>query len=157
MQEEIFGPILPVLEVDSVDAAIRFILDTKEKPLASYVFSSSSTVQDKYLEAISSGGACVNECVMHVLCDELPFGGVGNSGSGAYNGKHTFDEFTHKKSVLKKATWSDPSIRYPPYSPFKMTAIKTLQTLKLGKFLYLIGIPIVLFAIWKIVGIYKAK
>jgi acyl-CoA reductase-like NAD-dependent aldehyde dehydrogenase len=157
MQEEIFGPILPVLEVDSVDAAIRFILDTKEKPLASYVFSSSSTVQDKYLEAISSGGACVNECVMHVLCDELPFGGVGNSGSGAYNGKHTFDEFTHKKSVLKKATWSDPSIRYPPYSPFKMTAIKTLQTLKLGKFLYLIGIPIVLFAIWKIVGIYRPK
>lgn len=155
MNDEIFGPILPIIEVDSVDAAIKYVLDTKEKPLASYVFSSDSSVQQKVLSSISSGGACVNECVMHVLCDELPFGGVGGSGQGAYNGVQSFLEFTHKKSVLKKATWSDPSVRYPPYTPFKMTVIKTLQTLKLGKILFLVGVPIMLLTIYKLVAIYK--
>jgi len=148
MTEEIFGPILPLIEVDSVDHAIQMILDTNEKPLASYIFSSNSANQEKFLKNVSSGGAAINECVMHVLCDELPFGGVGCSGMGAYNGKYSFDEFTHVKGVLSKATWSDPSVRYPPYTPTKMTLIKFLQNLKLGKFLYWICLPIIFFVLY---------
>lgn len=149
MTEEIFGPILPILTIDSVDEAIKFILDTKEKPLASYIFSNNTKTQEKFLEKVSSGGACVNETIMHVLCDSLPFGGVGSSGMGAYNGKLSFDEFTHIKGVLTKATWSDPSVRYPPYTPTKLTVIKFLQNLKLGKLLYVI-LPVIAFILYRI-------
>jgi len=148
MNEEIFGPILPIISVDSVESAIKLILDTNEKPLASYIFSSNTKHQEMFLEKISSGGAAINECVMHVICDDLPFGGIGCSGMGSYNGKYSFDEFTHPKGVLTKATWSDPTVRYPPYTSTKISMIKFLQTLKLAKFLYLIGIPIVLFILY---------
>ncbi|MEL7475214.1 MAG: aldehyde dehydrogenase, partial [Cyanobacteria bacterium J06555_12] len=115
MQEEIFGPILPVQVYDSLDEAISKI-NSRPKPLALYVFSSSSDVQERVLNSTSSGGACINDTVMHVGVDTLPFGGVGDSGIGAYHGKFTFDTFSHYKSVLKKGLWLDLKWRYAPYT-----------------------------------------
>ncbi|KAL6073306.1 aldehyde dehydrogenase 3, member A2 [Balamuthia mandrillaris] len=126
MQEEIFGPVLPVIPVESVDEAIEFI-NQRDKPLALYVFSNDRNTQQKVLERTSSGGAAINEAVLHVVCPNLPFGGVGPSGMGAYNGRKTFDTFTHRKSVLARPTWSDPSIRYPPFTPSKIAWLKRLQ------------------------------
>jgi aldehyde dehydrogenase (NAD+) len=127
MQEEIFGPVLPVIPVDSVESAIDFI-NERPKPLALYIFSNSTATQDKVLSNTFSGGVGINEAIMQVVCPELPFGGVGESGMGAYNGKHTFDTFTHRKSVLKRATWSDPSLRYPPYTDSKLKWLKILSS-----------------------------
>ena len=115
MGDEIFGPILPVLAVDSVSEAIRFVR-AREKPLALYVYSRSQDTVDEVLAGTSSGGVCVNDCVMHLTVPDLPFGGVGPSGMGAYHGKAGFDCFSHRKSVLDKSTMVDPPLRYPPYS-----------------------------------------
>ena len=95
MQDEIFGPILPVISVDSMEAAIDFVND-RDKPLGLYVFSSNRAFKDAVLAQTSSGGVCVNDCIMHAANPELPFGGVGPSGCGAYHGKHGFDAFSHK-------------------------------------------------------------
>ncbi|MEO0946720.1 MAG: aldehyde dehydrogenase [Cyanobacteria bacterium J06641_5] len=127
MQEEIFGPILPVLTYDSLDEAINRISD-RPKPLALYVFSNRSTVQDKILRSTSSGGVCINDTVMHVGVDALPFGGVGDSGIGAYHGKHSFDTFSHYKSVLKKGLWLDLKWRYAPYTEAGLKQIRRLVT-----------------------------
>ena len=108
--QEIFGPVLPVLAVDNVEQAIAFV-NSRPKPLALYIFSSDKHNQSKIIARTSSGGVAVNDAVLHVICPELPFGGVGPSGMGAYNGKATFETFTHRKSVLDRATWSDPSLR----------------------------------------------
>lgn len=129
MQDEIFGPILPVVTVPSVDAAIEFI-NAREKPLGLYVFSASSATQDRVLGHTSSGGACVNDVVMHAANPGLPFGGVGNSGMGSYHGKHGFDAFSHSKAVFKKYG-SDPSLRYPPYTPSKIVWLRRLRSLSL--------------------------
>jgi len=118
MQEEIFGPILPVLPVDSTDAAIDFV-NEREKPLALYVFAGDRAVSDRVLAKTSSGGACVNATLYHVAVAELPFGGVGESGFGSYHGKASFDTFTHTKSVLRRGTKPDPSLAYPPYTARK--------------------------------------
>jgi aldehyde dehydrogenase (NAD+) len=123
MSEEIFGPILPVLPVDDVDDAIRFVND-RDRPLALYLFSESHAVQDRVLAETTSGGACVNTTVMHVAVPELPFGGVGPSGMGAYHGKTSFDVFSHKRSVLTKPTRPDPKIAYPPYTKVKERLIR---------------------------------
>eukprot|EP01080_Neovahlkampfia_damariscottae_P006968 gene6968-11134_t len=149
MQEEIFGPILPVIAVDGIDEAIQFIKDMKDKPLASYIFSSNSENQKKFISKVTSGGAGVNEAVMHVACEDLPFGGVGKSGLGrGYNGKSTFDIFTHEKSVLNKATWMDSGLRYPPYTPGNVKILKFLQNFKIGDYLlYLILSLVVIIAI----------
>jgi len=125
MQEEIFGPLLPVLPVEGVAEAIRFI-NAREKPLALYVFSGDKETQERVLTQTSSGGAVINHAVMHLACPALPFGGVGESGMGAYHGKHGFDLFTHHKSVLKKPTFVDPSLMYPPYDEKKVKWIKRL-------------------------------
>jgi len=125
MADEIFGPILPVLTVPDVDAAIRFI-NERPKPLALYVFTRDKDCAARVLERTSSGGACVNDAVSHLLPPELPFGGVGPSGMGAYHGKAGFDTFTHKKSVLDKPTYVDPSLRYPPYGSDKLKWAKRL-------------------------------
>lgn len=113
MQEEIFGPILPILEVDSLDEAIRFV-NGRPKPLALYYFSAKKRRLDELLEKTSSGGVCVNETIMHFVNPSLPFGGVGASGFGAYHGKLSFDTFTHYKGVMVKANWLDLPMRYPP-------------------------------------------
>jgi aldehyde dehydrogenase (NAD+) len=118
MQEEIFGPVLPVLKVSGVDEAIRFI-NGRDKPLALYVFTGDDSIAEDVLERTSAGGVTVNHTLLHLGAPELPFGGVGESGMGAYHGKSSFDLFSHKKSVLKKPTFLDPSLMYPPYTESK--------------------------------------
>lgn len=111
MQEEIFGPILPVLEYESLSIALKQI-NEKPKPLALYLFSESKHVQESVLSKISFGGGCINDTVFHLSSPHLPFGGVGESGIGAYHGKGSFDVFSHKKSILKQTTRFDLPFRY---------------------------------------------
>ncbi|KKK34435.1 aldehyde dehydrogenase [Mesobacillus campisalis] len=112
MQDEIFGPILPVLEYQTLDEAIEGI-DNHPKPLALYIFSESEPIQKKIVQSVSFGGGCINDTVYHLGSPYLPFGGVGNSGMGAYHGKGSFDTFSHKKSILKQTTLFDIPYRYP--------------------------------------------
>lgn len=126
MAEEIFGPILPCMTVASVDDAIRFVT-ARSKPLALYVFSTNKATTDRVLSRTSSGGVCINDCVSHYAAPELPFGGVGESGMGAYHGKAGFDTFTHQKSVLDKSTRVDPPLRYPPYGEDQLKWVKRLM------------------------------
>lgn len=121
MQEEIFGPILPVI-VRPLDAALAFVR-AKDKPLALYVFSSSQATIDRVLADTSSGGVCVNDVCMHYANPHLPFGGVSGSGMGAYHGRWGFDALSHRKAVFQMPTWADPSVRYPPYSARAQRAI----------------------------------
>jgi aldehyde dehydrogenase (NAD+) len=130
MKDEIFGPILPVLTVKSMDEAIDFV-NKGDKPLALYVFTENSKFAKSTLERTSSGGACVNDIAMHVGNVNLPFGGVGASGMGAYHGKYGFEAFSHKKSIFIKSG-TDPSLRYPPYTAFKLKWIRRLRSLHLG-------------------------
>ncbi len=125
MAEEIFGPILPVLTVRSIDEAIAFV-NARPKPLALYVFSSNDAVQDQVLERTTSGGATVNHVWLHLGVHGLPFGGVGESGMGAYHGRASFETFSHRKAVLRKPTSIDPSIMYPPYDAAKQRWLKRL-------------------------------
>ena len=114
MQEEIFGPILPVLPYDTLDKAIAAAAG-RPKPLALYLFTNDHTVERRVLRELSFGGGCVNDTVMHLVSSKLPFGGVGASGMGRYHGKFGFDTFSHEKSVVKKSTRLDIPLRYPPY------------------------------------------
>jgi aldehyde dehydrogenase (NAD+) len=125
MQQEIFGPILPVLGVDGPAAATAFIT-ARPKPLALYVFAERDDVIDDVLTTTSSGGACVNQTLMHLLPPDLPFGGVGDSGSGAYHGKSGFDVFSHHKSILRKPTRPDLKLLYPPYNPLVEKLVRKL-------------------------------
>lgn len=125
MQEEIFGPILPVLKVDGVDAAIAFI-NARPKPLAMYIFTGDSGPRDALLERTSAGGAVVNHLVVHLVAPDLPFGGVGESGMGSYHGRASFDTFTHHKSVLIKPFALDPPLLYPPYDAKKQKWLSRL-------------------------------
>lgn len=115
MQEEIFGPILAILPIKSIDDAIEFVLD-REKPLALYVFSKHGRTSQRVIDETSSGGACINEVVAHFTVTDLPFGGVGASGFGSYHGRASFETFSHRKSVLSKSTFGEPPIRYAPYT-----------------------------------------
>lgn len=114
MKEEIFGPILPVLEYDDVD---NLILNIKKlpKPLALYIFSNDKDIQKKIIKDISFGGGCVNDTLTHLANPNLPFGGVGESGMGSYHGIANFETFSHRKSVLNKPFFMDINLRYPPY------------------------------------------
>ena len=114
MQEEIFGPILPVLAVDGPDEATAFVT-ARAKPLAFYVFAGDDAVVDSVLADVSSGGVCVNQTLMHLIPADLPFGGVGDSGMGSYHGKAGFDALSHHKSILRKPTRPDLRMLYPPY------------------------------------------
>ncbi len=115
MAGEIFGPIIPVLGVKDVDDAIAFV-NAREKPLATYVFTNDKDEQRRVTEQVPAGGMVVNHTVMHVLAPQLPFGGVGESGMGAYHGKWGFMAFSHRKPVLVMPTKPDLSVMYPPYS-----------------------------------------
>ena len=115
MHEELFGPLLPVLEVDDVQQAIQWI-NQRPKPLALYLFSRSRQNQETVLRQTSSGGVCFNDVVMQVGVPELPFGGVGASGMGAYHGQAGFDTFSHRRSVLRRPFALDLPFRYPPYA-----------------------------------------
>lgn len=123
MSEEIFGPLLPVLPVASLDEAIDFV-NERDKPLALYVFSESPETERRVVEETSSGGVCVNAGLFQLANPNLPFGGVGESGMGAYHGKASFDCFSHKKSVLRKSTKLDAKAMYPPHSAFKLKMLK---------------------------------
>jgi aldehyde dehydrogenase (NAD+) len=115
MQAEIFGPLLPILEYDTLDEAIAFV-NARPKPLALYFFSGSRSSQEAVLARTSSGGACINDTVAHLANHHLPFGGVGGSGMGGYHGKYSFEAFSHRRAVLRKPTWLDIPIRYAPYA-----------------------------------------
>ena len=114
MEDEIFGPILPVLSFSS-EQGMSAILANYSKPLALYVFSEDSAFSEQILKSYSFGGGAINDVVVQVVNKKLPFGGVGNSGNGAYHGKHSFDTFSHKKSITKRGTWLDVPLRYAPY------------------------------------------
>ena len=115
MQDEIFGPILPVLDFQDLDETIS-ILQDKPKPLALYIFSEDSKNQQKIINQLSFGGGCINDTVAHLGNHNLPFGGVGSSGMGNYHGKASFDAFSHHKSIMEKTTLFDNPLRYPPYN-----------------------------------------
>lgn len=123
MADEIFGPILPVLTVRSLDEAIRFV-NARPKPLASYLFTASADERERMLTEISSGGAVINHVAVHCLEPRLPFGGVGDSGIGAYHGRWGFETFSHRKAVLAKPARPDPSFAYPPYTAIKMKLMR---------------------------------
>jgi aldehyde dehydrogenase (NAD+) len=114
MQDEIFGPILPIIEFETMEDVIDRIR-SKPKPLSLYLFTDDKSVQEAILRNTSSGGVCVNDTVSHIVGSDLPFGGVGESGFGSYHGKASFDSFTHYKSVLKRSFSFDARMKYPPY------------------------------------------
>lgn len=123
MQEEIFGPILPVLSYQHFDEALHQ-LNTKEKPLAAYLFTKDKNEEKQFLNTVTFGGGCINDVIMHVSSERMPFGGVGNSGIGNYHGVFGFQTFSHQKSILKKSLWGEPNWKYPPYTAKKMKWIK---------------------------------
>lgn len=123
MKEEIFGPVLPILTYDSIDTALEKIAE-QPKPLAFYLFTHERSLQERVLNSMAFGGACVNDCIIHLANPNLPFGGIGESGMGRYHGAESFEVFSHKKSVLKKWFALDATMRYPPYTDFKMKLIR---------------------------------
>jgi aldehyde dehydrogenase (NAD+) len=114
MQEEIFGPVLPLLTWKNDDDVYKIISHNKD-PLALYVFTSSDTRADKWIKTLPFGGGCINNASWHLTNCNLPFGGCGNSGIGTYHGKYSFDAFSHKKAIMQTATWFDPPLKYPPF------------------------------------------
>ena len=114
MQEEIFGPILPIIEYDDIDEAIAFV-NQRPQPLALYCFSEDKEIQDRILLETYSGGGCINDTISHIGSQELPFGGIGESGMGGYHGKASFDTFTHRRGFLFRSNLLDIPLRYPPY------------------------------------------
>ena len=126
MQEEIFGPVLPVIEFETIDEAFE-IIKSIEKPLAAYLFSDSSSVKDRFLKEIPFGSGAINDCVMQVTNPNIPFGGVGNSGIGRYHGKYSFECFSHFKGVLDKPTVVETNLKYYGYSEKQMKVIKALS------------------------------
>lgn len=125
MKEEIFGPVLPIIFYSNLDEIIEKI-KSNPKPLALYLFTNNNKIKNKILTEISFGGGAINDCMMHFSNSNMPFGGVGNSGTGAYHGKYGFNEFSHFKSILDKSTIFEPSLKYSPYSKNKLSIIKKL-------------------------------
>ncbi len=115
MQEEIFGPVLPILTFDTIDGAEEFVR-SRPHPLALYLFTEDQAVKHRFLQEVSFGGGCINDTVIHLASNRLGFGGVGQSGMGAYHGKKSFSTFSHEKSIVDKSTWIDLPMRYAPYS-----------------------------------------
>lgn len=123
LNEEIFGPLLPIIEFSDAKEVVGYV-NARPKPLALYVFSNNTQFQDTILKHTSSGGVSVNDVVMHMTGESMPFGGVGDSGIGAYHGTDSFDTFSHKKSVLKRTFWPDAPLRYPPYNKISLNTLK---------------------------------
>ena len=123
MEDEIFGPILPVIAFENLEDVIIKIKE-REKPLSLYVYSKNKKKIKKILHEISFGGGAINESIVQISNPNLPFGGVGASGIGAYNSKAGFDTFTHYKSILHKTSWLEPNIKYTPFTKFKMRILK---------------------------------
>ncbi|MNC33149.1 Aldehyde dehydrogenase [compost metagenome] len=123
MEDEIFGPILPILDYQDLSDAISQI-QNRPKPLALYLFTNNKQVEQQVLENTSFGGGCVNDTLLHLVTPHMPFGGVGSSGMGAYHGRYSFETFSHMKSVLKKSTAISLKMLYPPYSVKNMNLVK---------------------------------
>lgn len=128
MQEEIFGPLLPLLTYDNYDDLLH-IIRGREKPLAAYLFSDDEAEKSKFREHLSFGGGCINDVLMHIVPNNLPFGGVGNSGIGSYHGAYGFAAFSHQKPIVEKATWGEPNWKYPPYDTKKLSWMKRILKL----------------------------
>jgi len=125
MKEEIFGPVLPIIEYDDINNIIRIIKE-HEKPLACYVFTRDKDTAKHIIKSISYGGGCINDVILQVSNHYMPFGGVGSSGIGSYHGKFGFDTFSHKKSIVWSKTMIDLPIRYAPFSPLKFRILKKI-------------------------------
>ena len=123
MQEEIFGPVLPVLTFDRVEEALDFV-NTRPHPLALYLFSQDKQVQELFVRRASFGGGCINDTIIHLATSHMGFGGVGNSGMGSYHGRQSFDTFSHRKSIVQKSTLVDLPVRYAPYTPSKSKLLR---------------------------------
>lgn len=123
MEEEIFGPLLPMMVYDNVEDVLATIR-SRPKPLAFYLFTKNKTLQNEVARTMPFGGACFNDCIIHLANSNLPFGGIGESGIGGYHGRHSFECFSHKKSVLKKPFALDAAMRYPPYTASKLKLLK---------------------------------
>ena len=123
MQEEIFGPILPVLTFRNLPEAIAQV-KRRPKPLALYLFTEDLGAEYRVMKELSFGGGCINDTIIHLATSRMGFGGVGASGMGSYHGKESFDTFSHKKSVVKKSTWMDLPMRYYPLKPWKEMMIR---------------------------------
>jgi len=130
MQEEIFGPILPVLEFDRLEDVFTALRE-RPAPLALYIFTQDRATAARVLTETRSGGACVNDVVSHMIGAGLPFGGLGESGMGAYHGRAGFDAFSHQRAVLRRATWLDTPFRYPPQK-LSLTGLKRAMRFLLG-------------------------
>ncbi|XP_031389348.1 aldehyde dehydrogenase family 3 member H1-like isoform X2 [Punica granatum] len=125
MQEEIFGPMLPILTVENLEEGFE-VVNSKPKPLAAYLFTNNEQLKKEFVQNVSAGGMLVNDAILHVTVPGLPFGGIGESGIGAYHGKFSFDAFSHKKGVMYRSFEGDSSVRYPPYTPKKQRLLKAL-------------------------------
>lgn len=123
MQDEIFGPILPIIVYDDFDNLTRRLYDMPS-PLALYLFTDSDHIKESVIRSIPFGGGCINDTISHFGTSSLPVGGIGPSGMGNYHGKHSFDTFSHQKSILEKPLWPDLTFRYPPYSERSLSLIK---------------------------------
>lgn len=123
MQEEIFGPILPMMTWEKWSDVENFVL-SRPRPLASYLFTTDAAAEKRFVDNLSFGGGCVNDTIIHLAVHGLPFGGIGDSGMGSYHGKAGFDTFTHYKSILSKANWLDLPFRYHPYSGLKSRILR---------------------------------
>lgn len=123
MQEEIFGPILPVIEFEYISDAIKIITEMP-KPLALYLFTTDKKIENRFLTETSFGGGCINDTIIHLATSQMPFGGVGNSGMGSYHGKFSFETFSHRASIVKKANFMDLPIRYQPYTSKKFSLLR---------------------------------
>lgn len=125
MQEEIFGPILPIIVYEDLNEAIKLI-NNRPKPLALYLFTKSKEIEKKIIKEVSYGGGCINDTIIHLATSHMGFGGVGESGMGSYHGKASIDTFSHSKSVLKKSNFIDLPVRYPPYGK-KLKLLKKIM------------------------------
>ena len=126
MQQEIFGPVLPILRSNSLEESVAYIR-SNDKPLAAYIFTNNRRAEDKFLDQVSCGSACVNDVMMFMAAHELPFGGVGASGMGAYSGRRGFETFSHMKAVMKRGWWPDLAVRYAPYTAKKLNFLRKIR------------------------------
>ncbi|CAA2964362.1 aldehyde dehydrogenase [Olea europaea subsp. europaea] len=125
MNEEIFGPLLPIITVGKIEDSIN-VIHAREKPLAAYLFTNDKKLMDVFVGSVSAGGLCINDTTLHLAESSLPFGGIGGSGMGSYHGKFSFDAFSHKKAVLRRSFAGDIAARYPPYTTRKLQLLKAL-------------------------------
>ncbi|MBK6921782.1 MAG: aldehyde dehydrogenase [Deltaproteobacteria bacterium] len=125
MADEIFGPLLPVMRYEALDDAFA-IIRRHRNPLAAYLFTADTAEEQRFVEQVSFGGGCINNTLVHMADPDLPFGGIGTSGLGAYHGRTGFESFSHRKSVMRTGTFLDPSVKYPPYTDAKLSIVRKL-------------------------------